>query len=384
MPFLALPKSDKQCSMSSDEASAPLAILTAIEDGKILSVSVYDGSEVGENVVRVVNRFPKITSPAGTDFLVNGTVVMVGNTRYTVSGVETHKSCYAADPVQNKAFRNELDRVQAYLEYNLCLYRNELERHALAIRLVNKPGTVSPQYSRIFDQLRQYCRRDGFISDIDKPDIEEAIGDLGTRFYQHVYSPSRFSRLSSTVARYLPYGRAYARPVDQSEQYFKAARSFFETHRLYMDVLAALRANHKLAQQPFFVLTERDRSGGFLRVYEGEPFSVPCSDRVFTAHTVRGVPFIRFEPADGRPRHYMVVEGGCFKVDSVPSRAPSYAVNDRICGVQDVCTRPHTVYTVSRVSEPMGIADIPCDDDEFAESWLIAFGAAAGLFEPSS
>lgn len=370
--------------MSFNEASAPLATLTAIDDGKILSMFVYDGSEVGRHVVRVVNRFPKVISPYGDDFLVNGMTINVGATTYTVSDVRMPKSCYEADPVQNKAFRKRLDFWQTLLKGDKEDYYGSLDRCVHWIRKFGKSRTGSREYSRIIDELLDLCQRHRFKQDMTEPDVEAAIGDLEKRFHEHGYVPPRFSSLRVTAARYLPYGKAIAQPVKASKTLFDNVSFFFESYRRYMAVRAALRANRDMAQQPLFELVNEDSRSGFLQVYEGEPFSVPCSDEVFTAHTMRGVPVIRSEPVDGRPCHCMVVEGGYFKVDPAPGRASTYAVYDSAGELQKLCARPRTLYTVFHVKKSTGIADIFCDEKEFVELGLAAYGTVAERYETVS
>lgn len=360
--------------MSFNEASAPLATLTAIDNGKILSMFVYDGSEVGESVVRVVNGLPKVISPLQDDFLVNGMTILVGATNYTVLDVRMPESCYKADPVQNKAFREWLDFWQTNCLYDRQdHYIRQVEKCVLWIRTFNMPETGSPRYSRIIDELRDLCQGKSFTEIMTMPDAEEAIDDLEKRFYEHGYVPPRFSRLRLTAARYLPYGRAIARPVEASRTIFDNVSYFFECYRLYMTTNAAIRMNLSMEQRPLLELAREHDSPYYLRVYEGEPFSLPCSDRVFTAHTMRGVPVIRSEPVDGRPCRCMVVEGGYFKVEP-----------DRNGEILEIHTRPQTLYSVYRVTEPIGIDDVSCDDKEFVELCLHAYGTVAERFETGS
>lgn len=119
-----------------------------------------------------------------------------------------------------------------------------------------------------------------------------------------------------------------------------------------------VNVNNNMAQRPLFVLAQVGFGWDRQPVYEGASFCVGCSDEVFTAHTVRGVPVVRSSGGSLQ----MLVKDGYFKVAPAPGRAkvePRYA-------------SAVVVYIVTDVSEATGIAEISCDEVGFLQLSLCA------------
>lgn len=144
--------------------------------------------------------------------------------------------------------------------------------------------------------------------------------------------------------------------VEGREYLSMVALSAVTITELYTTML--VNVNNNMAQRPLFVLAQVGFGWDRKQVYEGESFCVGCSDEVFTAHTVRGVPVVRSSGGSLQ----MLVKDGYFKVAPAPGRAevePRYA-------------SAVVVYIVTDVSEATGIAEISCDEVGFLQLSLRA------------
>lgn len=335
-------------------SAVPLATFTHTLDGRTLSEFVYDGSEGAGYVVRMVGQFPKVITAAGESFLVNGRKVWIEGVEYTVSGVKIHKLCYMADPAQNRAFRRQWRETQVALreEVYACLCRFRLKRHC-------------PHWASLLESKRPIIENAVKYMLQTCPPTYRAMLPGGRCLSQ----PS--GRRGAAVG-FSPYsrpgrGRAAASGSQGGEQQIAAA-AFEKCYQALMAAYAAIKANWEMRERPLFEARHMDLPCGIL-VFEGDRMPGTSRGELITAHTVRGVPVVRF--SDGAMR--VLMEGVGLRLGVPSARAAEYKVYDssgKCTGVRARSTGPFFVRAVNPA--PMGIAELPCDEGAFTEMLLDA------------
>jgi len=356
-------------------STAPIATLTYTRNGRKYSESFSSGGIVGFPkdgcVVRMVNQFPKLISPAGEDFLVNGMTVRAGRMDYKVSGVKIHKLCYMAEPYQNRAFREQFNKVQEELIKEAQVYWKELDKYITYFRANRASGDGHPDYVNVMEELGKICKGEFVVFNLRKPETKNAIDALENVFSDHaiVQGGGSYGVPSKRKTMYVDFstfsahasvqeGKSGCAPsFEKSTELHLAAVKFFEFYRKYMAVFETLKVNRSMEQKPLFELLNKDITRtSTKKVYEGERFGAGCSGVPFTARSVCGFPVA--VPAWGRSSQ-ILLEGGYFKVEANNRYADYGSDNEE----PETCVSPTTLFYVSGVNTPMGID--PFFDDPF-------------------
>lgn len=318
-------------------STAPIATLTYTINGRKYLKSFRDGDIVGRAKdgcrVCIVDQFPKLITPTGEAFLINGKKVSAGGFEYEVSGVKIHKLCYMVNPGRNQSLRAALDEVQAELQNEANACWKDLNKYIDYFRANRAPVNGDPEYVHIMTELRKLCSRKCFPFKLTKSETKKAIDTLEKMFSEHAI-------------------------LEDTEEILAAA-NLFVLYRDYMAIVETRRANMAMKQKPLFELLNKDITfTATQKVYEGERFTVNCGSEELTAHSVRGVPVVK--AADGSLQ--MVMEGGYLKVAT--GRGSLYAPCN---SGSDEPVRRMALYYVSDVNTPMGISYVCCDEDEFVK-----------------